>query len=844
MAKALEVLCKLDKIASVPCATIGQKQCKQFLQTIRQRITDMSMPDNKSPTDICVLLTKCLVVFVKLETNNNCAQLDRTAELFDNINAQLEKSFPVALIKLLATVIGVCRQRVQIEELVLIIGQMQNGLNDDYVQLLHDVSIACIEMIRISPATCTLNVGDDNSKAEQWFLGLNHFNQIISGHTQSSQIYCYLKCNQSAGQHTQIYICQMSHMIMRSAIEAKLPVTKLLSQYCRFIALEWKLLDDSTCLNVGNWRKICKSRCEWTLHYLKGVQYASDAIELIRLMATHIPALRQHLPDTIFFFFLFRASSELLSADSDSATLENCIRFGYLAAIEKLAATDETGCEQIMKHICTVQIRLGQLLPIEQYLENEIAWKFGVYLLVPRINVGELLLFQLRHVIDFHSSFPQPLLEQLIGLAVDAIDVERNPLKALAVLYNFEDQLPSDEMHERLCRIYALASADAAAKHSASSAAEQIQWNSLVATWHTIQYLREFSLISNKHKNLKFELVDMANKKSGVADHNDGAAGIFSDCNLGHEMRLVERLVDAVQAYKRFNKLLLSNAATKNFYRFECECAVRNLRKCAQHLTVRQYRREAMISYTVLYSLADRCDDRFGRIAAISYFAANVRDYPTDRRSRETLAQLIDYNHRSLVEQLQARGKLSLRKRNALFQCLLSIGLYYAQQGRQMDATKLLDCVDKMLIGEEQPDANGLSIVRMRYNSVIMEMVGRYGLYCSMAPIQLAEMILFSVRHLQKVTAEDSILIPIILHEILDYVGHYCLERYDFSFVESLALMLLKLAFRMGLAYKAAKLLSFCALCNLYFEDDENCLVRNAFFVDDFFLIYDFVVVD
>lgn len=628
--------------------------------------------------------------------------------------------------------------------------------------------------------------------------------EIFTQTTIAPSLYNCNYCKENILPHEIINVCEVTmSLLLRHAISKTVMFDKNLLTLCVQNILEVEKLNNCQALSIY------KTRCAMNISnllvffYNSSQLYASYGIHMIQMILetfqkhTNI-SHTNYLPGNSIFKYL----QTFYECDA-AADVKQTIRIGYLNGIFILQSQplDEQKMKLAMYNLCTIQSKLTEIIPIRTYLE-EINWKYMGVVDIPSIELIDLLLQQLYYA---SSSWNVQLKLKLI----EHIFAEKSstPAKCLQCLYAFDDQIPTTEIIMKLKDYYAMTKKSA--EHLQGD--DMTKWYSISATMYTLEYLYEFIEISKKYKNQQL--------------HLKAPETVFRDLNVNIETKMFQKLVGAIKSYRKFIANLNAKTCMTTF-KIEIEHGLIYLRKVALHLTVRDFFKEAMAAYMALYTLAQKADDKFGKIHAVSYFAANSRDYPVDRKNPATLDAIISHSSEILVATLTTRKTLSFRKQCHILYCMINIALYTMEQGKTEEAQNLMEFADTMLVDMEQQFTMAESNApRIRYYSVLLIFITKHNVNSPFAPILFAEYILTACKSIQYVLAEDSIIFPIQLYETMIHVTEYSLSRYDYVEIEVILQMLLKLAMRMGLALKMAKLLALNGLVDLYKEDYENCVV-------------------
>lgn len=551
-------------------------------------------------------------------------------------------------------------------------------------------------------------------------------------------------------------------------------------------------------------QSLYKSRCTTNLLNLmifffnSSKVYASFGIHSIKLIietfSNHPNILRSdYMQDISIFKYLYA----FFESDASSNSKESVL-IGYLYAIFLMTAStfDEQKIKLTMHNLCTQQSKLTELVPIRSYLEEN-DWKYMGVINIPKIQLVDLLLLQLQHGTSSWT-ITLALIENIFN------ENSNTPIKCLTCIYAFEDQVPPAEIIIKLQYFYSVVKKSSEQMNDVDLA----KWHSLSATLSTLEYLNEFLLTSEKYKNHQIDLKSPEN--------------IFRELNVNVETKLFKKLTGAIKEYRKFICYINSIKCTAAL-QMEINHALIYLRKIAQHLTVRNLFKEAMAAYMSLYTLAQTVNNKFGKIHAVTYFACNSRDYPIDHNNPGTLNNLISQSNEMLVTALSKRKSFSCRKQCYILYCMINIALYTMEQNKMEEAQMLMEFVDTMITEmEQQFSISASGVLRIRYYNVLLIFVTKYNIDSSFAPILFAEYILKACKTVHYVLPEDSIIFPIQLNETIVHIAEYMLSRYDYVDIDVFIQMLLKLAMRMGLSFKMAKLLALSGLIDLYKEDYEN----------------------
>lgn len=534
--------------------------------------------------------------------------------------------------------------------------------------------------------------------------------------------------------------------------------------------------------------QICRLLAEHKVFAASGVKFLAHIIENCDI--------HQHVAPYMLMRAVFGTYDNL-----EEPQYLKIIHTGYiLAAIIMLVPKHAALLKYVMARICEAQAKLGCVPSVEEYFD-QINYRYLNRVAFPRVSISELLLCQLQYSLEC-KGFPAEIKAKLSNAVKTKTTTE--PMQYLRVVYSYESGLPTKEQYENLIHAYTIGKQNAANL----SKAVQLRWWSLVGCMENLSYRVAFNETTEMYKDEPLNLKE---------DRR-----VFKDLNLAYEAKMLRMLIASTKALQTFDSLLTKDNIES--VRVEAEHGVRQLIQLATHLTLRQYRKEAMVAYTVLYSLSSKLNNEFGHFAALGYFAGNSRDYP--ERSRNSLRKIVQNNLEALVEVLKDRERLSFRKQSSLLVCLMNIGLYYMGQGNTDDGKEVLRFVEQMMTDfEAQFKIQYNNSVRMRLNTINLKLITKYDVHSPFPPIRLAEHILQSVKNMKYLTKMDAADLPIVLNEAMVFIARYCLARYDFDEIELIVQMLVKQSMRQGLVYSAAKLISMYALFDLYKEDRSSCLV-------------------
>lgn len=530
--------------------------------------------------------------------------------------------------------------------------------------------------------------------------------------------------------------------------------------------------------------------------------------------------------------YLLRKLLDLLKINND---YKEMIRVSFLAMIYLIhqKADNSTTLHNLAYTACTLQNthkdKIKFFTPFN-YLTEKGEKFYGLKLPSNLDNVDILVNYlKLANLyITFPIDFNNKIIDQILKLCAGST----MPEKYLRFAYH-TDNFAYDTFHERI-------QAELNRVNFNRKNGEYIQNRLIVGTFKFMEYSHELLANAAKYKHISVS-EEISRKQSSV----------FEEQNLKFEIKHYNMLLCAKESFINFIDYYLQlKESERDRYGDEMLCLLSRTKILARNFTMRDYPTDAIELYDSLFKLAKEKKDDFGIISACSYFAEYSNDFQTHFKGTMDLSKILEQCYTLLVKHLENLTKLSLRKQNEVFYCLLNIAVYYLNINRINDAKKLLQFVhlkigpcemvtksSKKSSKNDSGDASKMQYeaVRVKYYSVLFSMIIKHKQNSSFSLVNFAEFILYYIRANIHMTADDTINVPNILFNTIPAIVMCGLNRYDLNELgESLLSVLLKFSIRTGLVRRSIKTLIMIILAQLYSENCKGCEVTSIKFLNLF----------
>lgn len=412
-------------------------------------------------------------------------------------------------------------------------------------------------------------------------------------------------------------------------------------------------------------------------------------------------------------------------------------------------------------------------------------------LTIPNVNLCDVLLEQLRMLQKFlfkHDGF-----SDLFLALVDKInELTDDPFKCLQIVYYYNQ---STQINIKQFENQIRNGIKKMLKLKLETNAEKIQFHSLKAGCKLAKYIWLFTDIAEANKDLKFEIAEIP---------------WTYNTNISNEKDLVDILLSASNSYKEFITELNRIKTNLIDWKIECDVAITNLKKIADHLRARNYLNDATRAFYMLFRLAEKCNDTLALISAVSFFAQHPKLF-SFIKTTQSLCNIIQNTHQCIVTMVKELDTLSLRKQNVVLFCLMDIALFHFYERKFEDGKTILTFVHGIVIKDENVLEMKYNSARAKYYSVLIEMNVTYKIETSYSPILFIDHILQLSKKIEYKTVDDTIAIPIIFYNTFVTMAKYLMARFNLSTFYLYMAMLFKMTMRSGFALKSAKLLAYMA---------------------------------
>lgn len=523
--------------------------------------------------------------------------------------------------------------------------------------------------------------------------------------------------------------------------------------------------------------------------------------------------------------FILRKLLDMLKINED---WKEMIRVGFLAIIFLIIQKGDasTTLHNLVYSTCLLQQTHKETIKFFtpcNYL-SEKGEKFYNLRLPSNLDYIDISLIYLK-LANLYITFPMDFNNKIIDQILKAAAIKPNPLKNLRFIF-YTDNITYDCFHERI-------QTELKRVNKQELISESLERKLLIGAFRFAEYLSVLNANTTKYKHISIS-EEISRKQSSL----------FEEQNLNFEIIQYKMLLRVKRSFNDFLQYYFALKADDCArYHDEIQYLLVRTKLLARHFNLREYPTDALETYAILFKLAKLKNDEFGIITACSYFAENSREFESRFANDMDLSKMLEHCYTLLVNHLQNLSKLSLRKQNEIFYCLLNISLYYLSINRINDAKKLLQFVH-LTIGPcemvtkcskhskndktENTDENKMQYeaVRIKYYSVLFVMIIKYNQTSSFSLTNFAEFIMYYVRSKINMTADDTINVPNILFNTIPEIITCGLNRYDLNEIgESLLTVLLKFSIRMGLIRRSIKTLIMIGLVNLFAENFKGCEV-------------------
>lgn len=625
----------------------------------------------------------------------------------------------------------------------------------------------------------------------------------------STQLIACFHCKDNVLHHTNLLLCNVGFSLLPQILKAKITIPHHL---LHFAAIQ--LFDTSTlkCPNLPMWQQAIKKNVTNALclkRYANGAGALIGLLNLVCINHTQYPALQGHLSDADFFQTLCSCHA-VANLSAESAILAH-----YLQVISLMESDDypsKSTIDQLNNSlllVCKRQNQLTEWFDIYAKLEA-MHWTYMQAMPIARIDEVKLLVQVVQWASMNPGGLSADMQNRLIARVFASAKTTTQDLCALRISNSFPlPVLPDAFVYKELrTRFNALSK-----KQTSIPLADKYRWYSIIANMEFMDYVQRCNEDERANKGKQFEFKDTE------------AFAIFRTQNVNYEAALVKKMQSALDWITKVADRMVRDAELcRGECAWEVANALVNLRAIGDHMALRLYREEAMAAYRQLHRLASAAGHDFGHIQAVTYFASNFHEWDSESTN---LDAIVSAGCDTLQRLIETFDKLSARKRRMVLYCKMSVSMYYVANGAAAQGKAMLLDAERLLAAMERTNGD-VDLARIRFNTIMLLLVTRYGWESPFPAVRLAETIIAACTSVRSVQHDESLLLPSIMYETLWELARFLMARFDLADIETVMAICLKISGRAGSAFKSSQLLCMWAMVNLYKEAAEGCEVSGV----------------